>query len=58
MLKPKKLLSLGIIVVFAFAVTACAPKVGTPEWCADMKDKPKGDWSTNDAFEFTKNCLI
>lgn len=40
------------------ALGACSPKVGSPEWCEDMKEKPKGDWTANEAVEFTKNCLM
>ena len=37
---------------------ACSPKVGSPEWCKVMKEKPKGDWSANEVTEFAKNCLL
>lgn len=37
---------------------ACAPEVGSPEWCDDMDDTAKGDWSTNDATEYSKNCVF
>ena len=30
-------------------LTACAPEVGSEEWCADMKQTPKGEWSANEA---------
>jgi hypothetical protein len=39
-------------------VSACAPEVGSPEWCADMKEKPKGDWSANEAADFAKHCVL
>lgn len=39
-------------------LVACAPEVGSPEWCADMKEKPKGDWSANEAADFAKHCVI
>jgi hypothetical protein len=42
----------------ALSLSACAPEVGSPEWCADLKEKPKGDWTANEAVEFTKNCLL
>ena len=48
------LAALGAVVV----VGACAPEVGSKEWCADMKEKPKGDWSTNEAKDFAKHCLL
>lgn len=52
---------LGTIV---FAVTiiavlsACSPEVGSKEWCEDMKEKPKGDWSANEAADFAKHCVL
>ena len=49
-----------IVAVSAVAalVTACAPEVGSDEWCQDMVDKPKGDWTANEAAEFAKNCIF
>ncbi|MBT6095634.1 MAG: DUF3012 domain-containing protein [Rhodospirillaceae bacterium] len=47
--------------VLAFAVaplTACSPEVGSKEWCEDLKKKPKGDWSGNEAADFAKNCVL
>lgn len=37
---------------------ACSPEVGSDEWCGDMKQKPKGDWTANEAGDFTKHCLL
>ncbi|PHS76879.1 MAG: DUF3012 domain-containing protein [Rhodospirillaceae bacterium] len=54
----KKALTLGFVATFVLAVAACSPTVGTPEWCTEMKDKPKGDWTANEATEFAKNCLM
>ena len=42
----------------AFLITACAPKVGSEDWCADMKEKDKGDWTATEAKDFTKHCLF
>ena len=39
-------------------VAGCAPKVGSDAWCKEMADKPKGEWSANDASEFAKNCIF
>tara|TARA_Y100000588_G_C13813906_1_gene736329 strand:+ start:392 stop:565 length:174 start_codon:yes stop_codon:yes gene_type:complete len=43
--------------VFAFAV-ACSPEVGSEEWYADMKEKPKGDWTASEAADFAKHCVL
>ena len=40
------------------SLSACAPEVGSDKWCAALKEKPKGDWTANEAAEFTKNCLL
>jgi len=47
---------LGLLVIIG--IGGCTPEVGTEAWCTMMKEKPKGDWSTNEGIDFTKNCLI
>ncbi len=44
--------------VFGLLALGCAPEVGSDAWCEKMKEKPKGDWSTNDATAYTKHCLF
>jgi hypothetical protein len=40
------------------ATTACSPEVGSEEWCSQMKEKPKGDWTANEAADFAKHCIL
>ena len=54
----RKLMTLGIVVALAGVFAACSPEVGSKEWCEDMKEKPKGDWSANEAADFAKNCVL
>jgi len=42
----------------AVPLAACSPEVGSKEWCAKMKEKPKGDWSANEAGDFAKHCVL
>jgi len=44
--------------VLAFAVAGCAPEVGSEAWCNKLKEKPKGDWTANEAGDFAKHCLL
>jgi len=44
--------------LLALSLSACAPEVGTKTWCEDMEDKPKGDWSANEAKDYTKYCVF
>lgn len=36
----------------------CAPEVGSKAWCEKLKEKPKGDWTANEAADFAKHCLL
>jgi predicted benzoate:H+ symporter BenE len=39
-------------------LSACSPEVGSKEWCDALKEKPKGDWSANEAADFAKHCVL
>jgi hypothetical protein len=54
----KKSIVLACCLGLAFAVSACAPKVGSKEWCEKMSDKPKGEWTGDEAKDYAKNCLF
>jgi len=50
--------SLPLVMLAAAALLAgCAP-VGSARWCANMKAKPKGDWTANEAVDFAKHCVL
>ena len=40
------------------ALSACAPEIGSEKWCANLKAKPKGDWSSNEAVDYAKHCIL
>jgi len=46
------------ILLLVSSLVACAAEVGSEEWCEDMAEKSKGDWTTNEAREFAKNCVL
>ena len=37
--------------------SACA-EVGSERWCENMKEKPKGDWTANEAADYAKHCVF
>ena len=41
-----------------FSLVACSPEVGSEAWCKQLKEKPKGDWSSNEAGDYAKHCLF
>lgn len=49
--------SLLLVALLVF-LNACSAEVGSDSWCADMKEKPKADWSSNDAGSFAKHCVF
>lgn len=49
---------LAAVVATATWLSACAPEVGSAKWCEQMRDKPRGDWSANEALEFARSCVL
>ena len=47
-----------IVIAAASWLAACAPEVGSPKWCEAMKEKPRGDWTANEALDFARNCVL
>lgn len=41
-----------------FFLAGCSPEVSSESWCKDLKEKPKGDWTTNEAADFAKHCVF
>jgi len=48
---------LGLLTL-TFLIAACTPEVGSDEWCVHMKEKPKGDWTANEAGSYAEHCLL
>ena len=51
----KKTISIGL---FSAILLACTPEIGSEQWCKDMKEKPKTDWTANAATDFAKHCIF
>lgn len=52
----------GEAVAIALATLAvlsgCEPEVGSARWCDAMREKPRGDWTANEALDFARHCLF
>ncbi|MBB3168065.1 DUF3012 domain-containing protein [Simiduia aestuariiviva] len=46
------------LLLVVFSLVACAPKVGSDAWCKSMAEKPKGDWTANEAKDYAKHCVF
>ena len=39
-------------------LTACAPEVGSEEWCEELNKNPQGDWTVDEVTGYAKHCLL
>lgn len=56
-----KLIKMGgmlITLLFLLLSIGCSPEVGSDEWCKDMKEKPKKDWTASETADYAKHCII
>lgn len=54
----KKMIEISLFTFTLLFVTGCSPKVGSDDWCTDMKEKEKGEWTVTQAGDFAKHCLL
>ena len=49
----------ALAAVYALSsLTGCTPEVGSERWCANMRDKPRGDWTANEALDYARHCIV
>jgi len=53
----KRMLAVLFVALFALSISGCS-EPGSKVWCEKMKEKPKGEWSSNDAATFTQHCVL
>lgn len=53
-----RILSSLLVVTSVLMLSACAPEVGSPEWCKAIEEKPKGDLTMNEAKDYAKHCVF
>lgn len=56
--KEENMTKLLLAVATLTLLAGCAPEVGSKAWCENMEAKPKGDWTVNEAADYTKHCLF
>lgn len=50
--------AIAMVLALTAGLSACAPEVGSDAWCKQMKDKPSGDWTANEAADYAKHCVF
>jgi hypothetical protein len=48
----------GARALLAAAAAGCASEVGGSRWCEKLAQRPKTDWSLNEAADYAKHCLL
>lgn len=49
---------LCLSLIAALHLAGCSAEIGSDAWCADLKEKPKGDWTATEAKDYAKHCLM
>ena len=47
-----------IPLIATLALAACGDRVGSDAWCEKQKEKPKGEWTMEEASNYTKYCVL
>ena len=48
-------LILSIISIF---IVSCSADIGSEEWCEELKEKPKDNWTANELTHYAKHCIF
>ena len=54
----QKYIIIGLSSAFILTLSACAPEVGSDQWCSDLKEKNNADLTANEAKDFAKHCIF
>lgn len=47
-----------ILALSALMLQGCSPEIGSEEWCRQLGEKPKADWTANNAADYAKHCIL
>ncbi len=47
-----------LVLLSLLTLGACAPEIGSERWCKQMAEKPKGDWTANEALAYAEHCVL
>ena len=50
--------AIALALALGVAGLGCTPEVGSEAWCEKMQNKPKGDWTANEAGDYALHCVL
>jgi len=54
----KLLFFMPLLLTGPLLLSACGAELGSERCCKALKDKPKGEWTANEAADFTRYCVF
>ena len=48
----------SFLFIISTFLSACSPDVGSEDWCNELKEKSKGEWTTNEIADYAKHCIF
>ncbi|MHC6530181.1 DUF3012 domain-containing protein [Vibrio proteolyticus] len=49
---------LVVLLLTVGALSACSDEVGSKNWCSALRDKPKTEWTGQNAVDFAQYCVF
>lgn len=49
--------TIAFVLLLTLALAGC-DRVGSAAWCDKQKQKPKGEWTMEEAGDYTKYCVL
>lgn len=46
------------LTITTLSLAACGDDVGSKAWCSHMEETPKTQWSSDNAMDYAKHCLM
>ncbi|HEY7771663.1 MAG TPA: DUF3012 domain-containing protein [Marinagarivorans sp.] len=56
-MSPIQFTKIALLSFLLVALAGCA-KVGSERWCERLAEKPKTDWTVNEASGYAKHCIF
>jgi hypothetical protein len=53
-----KMKRIFFLLIVTFSLSACSPEIGSENWCSNMKEKSKGEWTANELSDYARHCAF